>query len=759
MKLSVVIVNWNVRELVRKCLDSLFLYASDIEHEIIVVDNASGDGSADMIAATYPFARLIRNEENRGFAAACNQGAAAAKGEYVLFLNPDTRIQEGALHKLLAFAAERPQAGCVAPQLLNDDGSVQPSVRKFPGPLFSLLLFFRLVRWHDEAYAEARTIEQPQGACMLVPRTVLTRVGAFDERFFLWFDEVDLCKRIRDTGYEIWYVPEARIFHHRGESFRQKPTSEKQKIFYRSFSQYLWKHWRLRAALPAALMGWYSRILARPWFWVTLGAVGVVEVLSLVGYFFPIVGQAAFVAVVGASLALGMRSFFYPAAFLAVELVIGSKGHLLSLPIGDFDLSLRMGLFAALFACWFVHLVRSKSMPALVRSPLVGAYVLLAIAVAWGVVRGLSSGQSAALIYADANGWLFFLTAFPLYDALVSREDFRRFFSVAAGALAAQITKAAAILYMMSHRSFGHEILYPFYRWIRDTGIGEVTQFDWGVRVFFQSNLYPVLFLFIAVPAIAYVLRTGTIGALFRRHARHLFLFAGATGLFLMSFSRSFWLAAAAGGVGILIWYVFARQIKTIVRMVTVYLSALAIALAAIATISYFPLPATTGGIGLDAFTKRLEDTQTEAAAASRWSLLPVLRDTIAEQPVLGHGFGKTVTYTSFDPRVREGNASGSFTTYAFEWGYLDFLVKTGFVGLAAYLFFAYALVRSGYRSARTANDPVAQGILIGIGVLAAIHMFTPYLNHPLGIAYLIFAGVYFERLSNQQLVQIPASE
>ena len=234
MDLSVIVVNWNTRDLLRACLTSLreSLAGSLLTAEIIVVDNASADGSAKMVAAEFPECRLIANAENRNYAAGNNQGLAMATGEYQLLLNPDTEVPSGALASLIDFLRQRPRAGAVAPALEGTDSVVQASVRGFPTPralagaLTGLAALFPRSEWGryralDLPADRPSEVDQPMASAFLIRREALAAVGAFDEQFPLFFNDVDLCYRLKQAGWEIWYEPAVRITHVGGASTRQ----------------------------------------------------------------------------------------------------------------------------------------------------------------------------------------------------------------------------------------------------------------------------------------------------------------------------------------------------------------------------------------------------------------------------------------------------------------------------------------------------------------------------------------------------------
>lgn len=235
--LSIVVVSWNSSPYLRGCLSSIPSGAGKLSYEVFVVDNASRDGSADLVRAEFPSSRLIANASNRGFAAANNQGLRLAAGRYAILLNPDTRLHEGALERLAAFMDGNPEVGACGPLLLNEDGSVQHAARRFPGFGFALgsmtilgrLGFFRgaydRVKMRGVRFDAPMEVDQPSGAALFLRKSVLDRVGLLDEGFFIFFEEVDLCRRIKDAGSRIVLRPEARVTHYGGRSRRQDRAS------------------------------------------------------------------------------------------------------------------------------------------------------------------------------------------------------------------------------------------------------------------------------------------------------------------------------------------------------------------------------------------------------------------------------------------------------------------------------------------------------------------------------------------------------
>lgn len=235
MDLSIVIVNWNVKELLRGCLASILAsrQAGGPVLEIFVVDSASSDGSAEMVQADFPQVNLIASSQNLGYAGGNNTGVAAAAGRYILLLNPDTVVQPGALARLVDYMDTRPQVGALGPQLVWPDGRLQSSRRRFPTPgsLFweSTLLeqwfpgnrYARAYRLDDVSPLEPQRVDWVVGAALLLRRQAWQQVGPLEETFFMYFEETDWCRRCARAGWEVHYLPQARIVHYEGKSSEQ----------------------------------------------------------------------------------------------------------------------------------------------------------------------------------------------------------------------------------------------------------------------------------------------------------------------------------------------------------------------------------------------------------------------------------------------------------------------------------------------------------------------------------------------------------
>ncbi len=270
MDLSIVIVNWNVRDLLRQCLCSIEASWAAAESpasllaancETIVVDSASEDGSAAMVRDEFPNVLLIASDENLGYARGNNLGLGRATGEYLLVLNPDTEIVADGLPAMLNYLRSHDRAGAIGPQLRYPDGSLQSSRRRFPTPATAFWESTLLQQWfpdnrfarryhvQDRPADEVQAVDWVVGAALMMRRSAWEQTGPFDESFFMYFEELDWCRRCRGLGWEIDYLPLACVVHHEGKSSQQVPA-ERTIRFQSSKLRYFDKYYgRLTATL------------------------------------------------------------------------------------------------------------------------------------------------------------------------------------------------------------------------------------------------------------------------------------------------------------------------------------------------------------------------------------------------------------------------------------------------------------------------------------------------------------------------------
>lgn len=281
---SVCIVSWNTRDHLRNCLRSIFARPWTARIEVIVVDNASADGSAEMVRAEFPHVQLLASPGNLGFARANNRAFEVATGRYLLLLNPDTLVEPGSIDALVAFADVRQDAGVVGPKLLNADRSPQrscwrgyPSVRR---ALVDALYLWRLAPWlnlvrqteiPEHELAITQPVDHVLGAAMLVRAETYRRVGGMDEGLFLFLEETEWCYRIRQNGWKVYFHPAARVVHIGQQSVHKNPECTLPE-YYKNLVRFYRRHQTDSLLHVASLKGVIATAcLNRIWLWVWRG--------------------------------------------------------------------------------------------------------------------------------------------------------------------------------------------------------------------------------------------------------------------------------------------------------------------------------------------------------------------------------------------------------------------------------------------------------------------------------------------------------
>lgn len=253
MKLSILIVNWNTKDLVIRCVNSLLENAPKFDYEVVVVDNASFDGSLVALREEFgenPKVKIIDAKQNLGFARGSNLAYKHSIGEYVFLLNPDTEVKTGAIQGLVEYLEQNLRVGIVGPKLLSPDGSRQESVRRFPD-LWSSILFFsglhRLVRPKKYLmtgfdYNSEAEVDQIMGAALMTRKSIIEKLGLFDEKFYLWYEEVDFCYRVKRDSLKVMYYPRAEVMHRTAQSFSQLRVFKRKKTVAKSLIYYFKKN-------------------------------------------------------------------------------------------------------------------------------------------------------------------------------------------------------------------------------------------------------------------------------------------------------------------------------------------------------------------------------------------------------------------------------------------------------------------------------------------------------------------------------------
>lgn len=254
---SVIVVNFNGRPLLERCLPRVGSACEGLEHELLVVDNGSTDGSAELVASAFPGAVWLALGQNLGYAAAANAGMRAARGRIVVLMNNDVELAAGSVARAVRYLDAHPDAGLVGFRLENPDGSLQPSGRRCPGLLATVLSHWRLVR---ETYREPgrdydaiADVDEVSGACLAARASLAAIVGLMDERFFFYYEDVDWCVRVRAAGFRVVYLPEAVAVHAWGATSRGagwiKAVGRQSMLDYFRKHSGRWASWALKAAL------------------------------------------------------------------------------------------------------------------------------------------------------------------------------------------------------------------------------------------------------------------------------------------------------------------------------------------------------------------------------------------------------------------------------------------------------------------------------------------------------------------------------
>lgn len=281
MQLSIIMVSYNTRDILRTALEKVYRQSQFQNFEVIVVDNASHDGSPDMVAAEFPQVKLIRHDQNGGFAAGNNLGIAIAQGEYILLLNSDAYVFDDSLVETVRFMEQHPETGIMGAQLVCEDGSPQPSARQFPTPWQKLRVLSGVESRHssyetyydyytagEDDHPEPREVGWVPGTYFMIRRDVIDEIGGLDERFFMYFEEVDYCLRATKAGWKVVFNPTIPIIHLGGQSSlatkKEVSRTGKQLVDIRVNSEYDYyrKHSGLMVMLLAAgiELGWKSMI-------------------------------------------------------------------------------------------------------------------------------------------------------------------------------------------------------------------------------------------------------------------------------------------------------------------------------------------------------------------------------------------------------------------------------------------------------------------------------------------------------------------
>lgn len=488
------------------------------------------------------------------------------------------------------------------------------------------------------------------------------------------------------------------------------------------------------------------------------------ELLSLCGYLLPDFNKIGFFIIVITALILSLYKLEYGLYIVLAELFIGSKGYLFAYSYDGLEISLRVALWLAVMAVWLAVFItttiKTRRLPVYLSKKFIlnsfwPFFLILFVFIGWGLVNGFLKGNSFNNIFFDFNGWLYFALIFPIYEVVFARASAAResnflknIFRIFMAAAAWLSLKSLCLLYIFSHNLTG--MIEEVYRWVRVTGVGEITLVQGGFyRIFFQSHIFILIAFFVIYSLIIYQTRKSR--AYFTKDVILLYaIFTILLTVNIISFSRSNWVGLAFGLILFIIYiFIHYNWRKSLPALLLFILAGAASLLITIAIVK-FPYPDPLGGFSTTSLlTRRASPLIEEAGLSSRWALFPLVWSEIKAKAILGQGFGATVTYISSDPRVLEQNLTGEYTTYAFEWGWLDIWLKLGIFGLLIYIALIFKIIIIGLaknNSLADKNAIIYHGFAIGLGALAATSFFSPYLNHPLGIGYILLVSVMIDK-------------
>lgn len=418
--------------------------------------------------------------------------------------------------------------------------------------------------------------------------------------------------------------------------------------------------------------------------------------------------------------ALGLFAVF-------LELFSNPHGHLIFYDGGPVPVSLRMAIFIGFFIGWSIYFLRTKTRPRFAAQPLL-PLTILALAILLGFFTGLAS-QPFLDVFKDGNAYFYLLYALPILTTPWTSQHKHHLLQILAAGAVSNALVTLGILYLFTH--FDETLLRSSYVFLRDIRLAEITNLGNGVyRVFIQSQFFTFVFGALMVAFMTF----------WKTNVLHGSLTVGTVlAILLLSLSRSFWIGIAVSTIVLLVLLArFRLGTKAWKFLASTTLLGALFAVLLIIAVTLFPLPSQRleGGDLADALRRRSE---ADVAVSSRWELLGPMWKAIEERPILGNGFGARVSFITDDPRVRELRPDGIWSTYAMEWGWLELWLKMGILGPIGFLILFAALFKSFLLTKKTDHAWVGSGLMAGLTFLFVIHAFSPYLNHPIGLGFILF--------------------
>lgn len=472
------------------------------------------------------------------------------------------------------------------------------------------------------------------------------------------------------------------------------------------------------------------------------------ETLSFLSFNFRILNSLIFFIIVVAFLVLSLYKLRLGVYFVLAEVFLNSMGYLFYYEHGGFKISLRISLWLILMSVFLAKIVlrilKDKKIVKKLYENLIfkNNFLYLAIFIILTLLLGLfRNGFGDAFL--DFNAWLYFALILPFSFVIYSqsRAEQTKFWQNII-LLFTSITiyicfKSLFFLFLFSHDL--RPIISDLYSWSRAYTLGEITNMNNGVyRIFFQNQIFNLLALFFSLSALLF-------SKSIKEKLYLIILSSFFISTLIISFSRSFWLGTFSSLVFILFISFYKFNFRKAINYFGQIFLSLLMSLAIIFVIVKFPWPNVDTDFNISSISDRANISSGESAISSRWALLDVMKDDLKANFLIGRGFGARLEYISSDPRVLESSPDGKYSTFTFEWGWLDILLKMGVFGFLAYLSLFFLILKKSLLRFLEEKNFIFLAIFLGILAIAAVNFFTPYLNHPLGISYIIILVLFLD--------------
>jgi len=492
--------------------------------------------------------------------------------------------------------------------------------------------------------------------------------------------------------------------------------------------------------------------------YITLLSLLLIEILSLIGFNYNIINQIIFIILTIGVFILSLYKLKYGFYIIIPEIIIGSKGYLYFLEISNFKFSIRIAIWFSLMLAWaikiFIYYLKNKSINInFIKSSYFKYFLIFFIFILIGAFNGYYNHNNLKNLFFDINGWIYFLLIFPIFENIKDEKFLYNIKNIFIGSIIWLSVKTLLILYIFTHIfNFTENI----YLWIRNTGIGEITIMPTGFpRIFFQSHIYILIglfFIFVLYKKIS--INFNKYSDFFKKeNFKYIFLFIIFISSIVISLSRSFWVGGLSALIFLWLIMLFFEKInvKKFIYFNLILFLFLILSVLLILLITKISIPKQIEGINMATIIKdRAAEVSGESALSSRQTLLPILLNKIKESPLLGKGYGTIVTYKSSDPRILKNESSGLYSTYSYEWGWLDIWIKIGLGGLIIYIILLFKIIINSWKIYFNQNAIIFLGVLLSIICLSTVNIFSPYLNHPLGISLVIFSVFLVENYKNK---------